>query len=146
MIHIIVSLILTAIVSIGTVFLKDGSANLGWRIIHDHGVFPYIVIFFACWSLSTSIYSKWKSNRLEYMPALWGIFGFLWEQSRVFSDTMNFLSGCLEISDFGLKVFFNETIRSFSVPSELLLLGTGLTLVLLTISTCLPLMIIQKEK
>ena len=128
------SILATAAVMIGTIFLKDGPADVVWRVLHTHSLFPYLVICFAFWSLLVSIANQWKPNILQLLPCFWGAFGFLWEHCRVFAYLLDFMSGAWEISD--LKGFVREAIRSIALPIEILILGTGLSLVLFTITAC----------
>ena len=130
----LLSLVATGAIAIGTVFFKDGAADIAWRIIHAHGVFPYFVIFFSFWSLLTSLSEQWKPNRLMLLPAFIGAYGFLWEHGHAFADILEFMSGTWEISD--LKGFVTAAVRSIALPIEILLLGTGLSLILFTITTC----------
>ena len=134
---ILLSVFATIAISIGTLFIDEGDidhAPLAWKVIRAHGIFPYLVIFFAFWSLLLSLTKQWKSNILQLLPIYWGTFGFLWEQGHALSYLVYLLEGAFD--GFSPRGFATGSIRSIAEPFEILLLGAGLSMALFTITTC----------
>ena len=130
----LLSLVATGAIALGTIFLKDGGADIVWRVVHAHGVFPYVVVFFSFWTLLVSLSEEWRPNRMQALPCFWGAFGFLWEQGRSLFEIYFQLSGAWD--GFSPKGFAREVVLSIAQPFEIFLLGAGMSLIFFTITAC----------
>ena len=94
---------------------------------------PALMIFFACWSLQVAMADKWLFNRLGILPGLIGVFTFLLGQWSLFSALAYVMSG-----DEGpsYSAMVSTGMSGISSSLEVLLLGTGLSLALYTVCTC----------
>ena len=131
--RIALSLIITVIIVLSA-FLTRGIAPAFWKLIYFHGLYPYIMIFFALWALLDSISNDWKFNRLGLLPGLIGVLGFLEGLVLIFSSLADVMCGAWELVTVK-GILANEFI-GLRVSLKLLLLGVGLSLFLFAISTC----------
>ena len=131
--YIALSLIITVIIVL-TAFFTRGIVPDLWKFIHQHGVYPYILIFFALWSLLDSISNDWKFNRLGFLPGLIGLFGFLSGLIEISSGLADVMCGAWELVT--VRGILANVFIGLRVSLEIMLLGAGLSLLLFTISTC----------
>ena len=131
--YIAFSLILTVIIVL-TAFFTRGIVPDLWKFIHQHGVYPYILIFFALWSLLDSISNDWKFNRLGLLPGLIGVFGFLSGLIEISSGLADVMCGAWELVT--VRGILANVFIGLRVTLEIMLLGAGLSLLLFAISTC----------
>lgn len=131
--YIALSLFLTVIIFLSAFFTR-GIAPAIWRLIGWHGVYPYLIIFFAIWSLLDSISNDWNFTRLGLLPGLIGIFGFLSGIVQIFSELADVMSAAWEL--VSVRGILANVFIGLRVSLEIMLLGTGLSLLLLAISTC----------
>ena len=131
--RIALSLFLTVIIVLSAFFTRGITPEI-WKFIGWHGVYPYIIIFFALWSLLDSTSNDWKFTRLGVFPGLIGIFGFLSGLVEIFTDLADVMSGAWEL--VSIKGILANVFIGLRVSLEILLLGAGLSLILFAISTC----------
>ena len=131
--YIALSLFLTVIILLSAFFTR-GIAPEIWKFIGWHGVYPYIIIFFALWSLLDSTSNDWKFPRLGLLPGLIGVFGFLSGLVEIFTALADVMSGAWEL--VSVKGILANVFIGLRISLEILLLGAGATLLLFAISTC----------
>ena len=131
--YIALSLIITVIIVL-TAFFSRGIVPDLWKFIHQHGVYPYILIFFALWSLLDSISNDWKFNRLGLLPGLIGVFGFLSGLIEISSGLADVMCGAWELVT--ARGILANVFIGLRVSLEIMLLGAGLSLLLFAINTC----------
>ena len=118
--------IIAAIVTLGAYFTTK-------NIWHLWAAGPMLMIFFASWSLQVSMANKWLFNRLGTLPCLIGLFTVLLGQWTLCSALAYAMSG-----DEGppYSAMVSTGLSGISSSLEVLLLGTGLSLALYTVCTC----------
>ena len=131
--YIALSLFLTVIILLSAFFTR-GIAPEIWKFIGWHGVYPYMIIFFALWSLLDSTSNDWKFTRLGLLPGLIGIIGFLSGLIGIFTELSDIMSAAWEL--VSVKGILANVFIGLRVSLEILLLGAGLSLLLFAISTC----------
>ena len=131
--RIALSLIITVIIVLSA-FLTRGIAPAFWKLIYFHGLYPYIMIFFALWALLDSISNDWKFNQLGLLPGLIGVLGFLEGLVLIFSALADRMCGTG--GEYLVPNILANVSIGLRVSLKILLFGVGLSLLLFTISTC----------
>lgn len=128
-------LIITIAIAIGAYFSLGKPINKFFHIYNGSVELPILAIFFSVLSFQISMANQWKFNRLGLLPGLIGIYGFFMNCAFINSCIANYMATEHELpmSSYGLV----ESYLSGLTPSfDLLLLGTGLSLALYMICTC----------
>ena len=131
--NISIGLILTGTIVLSA-FITRGIVPELWKFIVQHGIYPYIMLFFALWSLLDSISSEWKYTRLGLLPALIGVFGFLSGLVEISSGLADVMCGAWELVT--VRGILANVFIGLRVSLEIMLLGAGLSLLLFAINTC----------
>lgn len=129
--NIALSLIITVIIVL-SVFFSRGILPGIWQFIYGHGIFPYLIIFFALWSLLDSISDEWKFNRLGILPGLIGIFSIISGLQTLFAALSYLMRGDEWAPTI---VLFGTAVWGLSPSFDMLALGCGLSLLLFAICT-----------